>query len=48
MSGAGCWNARRVMLFGPGIGVTDSTRNNLRWLLRHLDVPWVIDADGLE
>ena len=38
---------KSVMLFGPGIGVTDSTRNNLRWLLRHLDVPWVIDADGL-
>jgi NAD(P)H-hydrate epimerase len=38
---------KTVVLFGPGIGVTDSTRNNLRWLLRHLDVPWVIDADGL-
>jgi hydroxyethylthiazole kinase-like uncharacterized protein yjeF len=38
---------KTVMLFGPGIGVTDSTRNNLRWLLRHLDMPWVIDADGL-
>ena len=38
---------KTVMLFGPGIGVTDSTRSNLRWLLRHLDVPWVIDADGL-
>jgi hydroxyethylthiazole kinase-like uncharacterized protein yjeF len=38
---------KTVALFGPGIGVTDSTRNNLRWLLRHLDIPWVIDADGL-
>jgi ADP-dependent NAD(P)H-hydrate dehydratase / NAD(P)H-hydrate epimerase len=38
---------KTVVLFGPGIGVTDSTRNNLRWLLRHLDIPWVIDADGL-
>jgi NAD(P)H-hydrate epimerase len=38
---------KTVALFGPGIGVTDSTRNNLRWLLRHLSIPWVIDADGL-
>jgi ADP-dependent NAD(P)H-hydrate dehydratase / NAD(P)H-hydrate epimerase len=38
---------KTVALFGPGIGVTDSTRNNLRWLLRHLSMPWVIDADGL-
>jgi ADP-dependent NAD(P)H-hydrate dehydratase / NAD(P)H-hydrate epimerase len=38
---------KTVVLLGPGIGVTDGTRNNLRWLLRHLDRPWVIDADGL-
>ena len=38
---------KTVALFGPGIGVTDSTRSNLRWLLRHLNIPWVIDADGL-
>jgi hydroxyethylthiazole kinase-like uncharacterized protein yjeF len=38
---------KTVALFGPGIGVTDCTRNNLRWLLRHLSIPWVIDADGL-
>jgi ADP-dependent NAD(P)H-hydrate dehydratase / NAD(P)H-hydrate epimerase len=38
---------KTVALFGPGIGVTNSTRNNLRWLLRHLALPWVIDADGL-
>lgn len=36
-----------ALLFGPGIGVTDTTRNTLRWLLRNLDLPWVIDADGL-
>jgi hydroxyethylthiazole kinase-like uncharacterized protein yjeF len=36
-----------VLLFGPGLGVNDSTRNALRWLLRNLGVPWVIDADGL-
>ncbi len=38
---------KNVVLFGPGLGVADSTRMALRWLLRNLDVPWVIDADGL-
>ena len=36
-----------ALLFGPGIGVNDATRNTLRWLLKNLDLPWVIDADGL-
>ena len=36
-----------ALLFGPGIGVNDSTRNMLRWLLKNLEMPWVIDADGL-
>jgi NAD(P)H-hydrate epimerase len=35
------------LLFGPGIGVNDSTRSALRWLLRNLEIPWVVDADGL-
>jgi NAD(P)H-hydrate epimerase len=38
---------KSALVFGPGIGVTDATRNTLRWLLRHLEIPWVIDADGL-
>jgi NAD(P)H-hydrate epimerase len=38
---------KSALLFGPGVGVEESTRNALRWLLRNLDVPWVIDADGL-
>jgi NAD(P)H-hydrate epimerase len=38
---------RNALLFGPGIGVIDATQNNLRWLLRNLDMPWVVDADGL-
>ena len=38
---------KNAMVFGPGIGMTDATRNILRWLLRNLDAPWVIDADGL-
>jgi NAD(P)H-hydrate epimerase len=36
-----------VLLFGPGIGVNDSVRSALRWLLNNLELPWVIDADGL-
>ena len=38
---------KNALLFGPGIGVNDGTQNGLRWLLRNLDMPWVIDADGL-
>jgi ADP-dependent NAD(P)H-hydrate dehydratase / NAD(P)H-hydrate epimerase len=38
---------KNSLLFGPGMGVNDSTRSALRWLLRHLEIPWVIDADGL-
>lgn len=38
---------KNALLFGPGIGVKDSTRGALRWLLRNLELPWVIDADGL-
>jgi NAD(P)H-hydrate epimerase len=38
---------KSAVLFGPGIGVNDTTQNNLRWLLRNLHLPWVIDADGL-
>jgi ADP-dependent NAD(P)H-hydrate dehydratase / NAD(P)H-hydrate epimerase len=36
-----------AVLFGPGVGVGAATQNNLRWLLRNLARPWVIDADGL-
>ena len=38
---------KQALLFGPGIGINDATENTLRWLLRNLDMPWVIDADGL-
>jgi NAD(P)H-hydrate epimerase len=38
---------KNAILFGPGIGVNDGTQNALRWLLRNLEMPWVIDADGL-
>jgi ADP-dependent NAD(P)H-hydrate dehydratase / NAD(P)H-hydrate epimerase len=38
---------KNSLLFGPGIGVHDATRSALRWLLRNLEMPWVIDADGL-
>lgn len=36
-----------AVLFGPGIGVKESAHGALRWLLRNLELPWVIDADGL-
>lgn len=38
---------KSALLFGPGMGVKDSVRGLLRWLLRHLEIPLVIDADGL-
>jgi NAD(P)H-hydrate epimerase len=38
---------KNSLLFGPGIGVNDAARSALCWLLRHLEIPWVIDADGL-
>jgi len=38
---------KNALLFGPGIGVSDATQNTLRWLLRNLAMPWVIDVDGL-
>jgi ADP-dependent NAD(P)H-hydrate dehydratase / NAD(P)H-hydrate epimerase len=38
---------KNALLFGPGVGVTEAARNALRWLLKTLEVPWVIDADGL-
>jgi hydroxyethylthiazole kinase-like uncharacterized protein yjeF len=36
-----------ALLFGPGIGVSEGSQNMMRWMLRHIDIPWVIDADGL-
>jgi ADP-dependent NAD(P)H-hydrate dehydratase / NAD(P)H-hydrate epimerase len=38
---------KNAILFGPGIGVNNGTQNALRWVLRNLEMPWVIDADGL-
>ena len=38
---------KAALLFGPGIGLKDGARGALRWLLRNLEIPWVIDADGL-
>jgi hydroxyethylthiazole kinase-like uncharacterized protein yjeF len=36
-----------VVLFGPGIGVHSGAQRALEWLLANLDLPWLIDADGL-
>jgi NAD(P)H-hydrate epimerase len=38
---------KSALVFGPGIGVNESTRAALWWLLRNLELPWVLDADGL-
>jgi len=38
---------KSALLIGPGIGVRDGARSALWWLLRNLQIPWVIDADGL-
>lgn len=38
---------KNSVLFGPGVGVSPSMQNILRWLISNLDIPWVIDADGL-
>ena len=38
---------KSAVLFGPGVGVNDSTRSALWWLLKNLETPFVIDADGL-
>ncbi|HWP60507.1 MAG TPA: NAD(P)H-hydrate dehydratase [Candidatus Acidoferrales bacterium] len=38
---------KSALLFGPGIGVKPWCQTTLRWLLGHLALPWVIDADGL-
>ncbi len=38
---------KSALLFGPGIGVKDGAKGVLWWLLRNLQIPWVIDADGL-
>lgn len=38
---------KSALLIGPGIGVGDSRRGALRWLIKNLTLPWVIDADGL-
>lgn len=45
------WNRllekKTSLVFGPGIGVSDACRSLLHWLLRNVEIPWVIDADGL-
>ena len=38
---------KSALVFGPGVGVNDGTRSALWWLLRNLEIPLVVDADGL-
>ena len=39
--------ARTAVAFGPGIGVSADTLKLTRWLLKHAELPLLIDADGL-
>ena len=39
--------ARTAVAFGPGIGVSADTLKLTRWLLKHTELPLLIDADGL-
>ena len=49
--GAADWEAlserKSGVLFGPGVGVHAAARRTLETLLEHCDLPWLIDADGL-
>lgn len=36
-----------VVAFGPGVGVNDDTEEILKFLLKHCNIPIVIDADGI-
>ncbi len=38
---------KRAVVFGPGIGTHEDAVRTLEWLINHLSVPLVIDADGL-
>lgn len=38
---------KSALLFGPGIGLKGGAKSALWWLLRNLEIPLVIDADGL-
>lgn len=38
---------KSAVLFGPGVGVHASPQKTLDTLLEHCNVPWLIDADGL-
>jgi NAD(P)H-hydrate epimerase len=38
---------KSAVLFGPGVGVDDSARGALWWLLKNIATPLVVDADGL-
>ncbi len=36
-----------VVVIGPGLGLTDKTRALVRWVLESVELPTVVDADGL-
>lgn len=42
------WKEEQVaIVFGPGVGLSESSAEQLHYLLEHVKVPTVIDADGL-
>jgi len=49
--GAADWEAlserKSGVLFGPGVGVHAAAQRTLETLLDHCNLPWLIDADGL-
>lgn len=40
-------DGKQCLAVGPGIGTSESTRNLLHAIIRQIDLPMVIDADGL-
>lgn len=38
---------KTAVVFGPGIGLKKGASSALQWLLGNLELPWLIDADGL-
>ncbi|MCU0858717.1 MAG: NAD(P)H-hydrate dehydratase [Pontiellaceae bacterium] len=41
------WKNADAVLIGPGLGRSDEARTAVEWLLSHLTVPLVLDADAL-
>lgn len=42
-----CQEENSAIVFGPGVGLSESSAEELHYLLEHVKTPMVIDADGL-